>query len=453
MTTPVQSRRPKLSLQTKPIQHGPGVRSRTSYGDPKSPTAFNTLSNVYVTAIERSTPTQCTPLTAIRIRQPLTLRTDSETLQANQLRVETPSTALPDTPLSANPFSPTQRREIVYPSTMTPTPPLSAGAIDSGKRVFTFTPIDTNHQRMLSPPAKSSRRVSFASSSTIVKAPYSHNRSLHSILRNSPLQSSSAKSPGGSRRQSVRLQERAARRVGYESPLTRTITTEKYTKSHIDLLVEEASPYTPSPVLDDSDIDLTIAYSGDEITDGGQTPGPFEDMRRRMTGLGTEALVLSPKSDGIQRRRRREKKRKWVWTIGRDDEEGECDTLAALRAAAGETTPRATTAPADMPEPLTAIEVSIERAEPESSPTTSADEERMDVDTSEASSVQSSRATSPCSTDCGSKRPTTDDGDLVSREESPPKRQRLASIDSTDDGETSSRLDTPVPADIGGALV
>ncbi|KAJ8113535.1 hypothetical protein ONZ43_g5133 [Nemania bipapillata] len=118
-----------------------------------------------------------------------------------------------------------------------------------------------------------------------------------------------------------------------------------------------------------------MAYSGDEIRDGGRTPGPFEEMRRRMTNLATETPVLSPKLDGIRKRKRKEKKRKWVWTIGKEDEENEGGAMAALRAAAGEaSTPKATAAPpvsglirtekADTPEPLTAIEVGIETTEP-----------------------------------------------------------------------------------------
>lgn len=426
-----------MSLQTKPIHHGSGVRSRKSFvgADPKSPTAFNTLSNVYTTAIERSTPTQSTPLTAIRLHPPLKLKTDPHTLRSHQPSIETPCTALPDTPLSAKPVSPAQKTAIVYPSTMTPTPPLSAGGVDSMYKTFSFSPMDTTCQARLSPPTR--RHVSFADPSTVTKAPYSHNRSLHSILRNSPLQPSGSKSPGSSRRQTVRIQERIVRRVGYESPLTRTITTEKYTRSHIELLAEDASPYTPSPLPEDSDIDLTMAYFGNEIKDGGQTPGPFEEMRRQMTGLATETLVHSSKPEGILRRKRKEKKRRWVWTIGRDDDESESGAMAAIRAAAGETlTPRAiTSAPnlvsldktADVSEPLTAIELSLEMGASESDATTETDEDHMDMTMSETSSCHSSRATSPHNTDVDSKRPRPDDN-AVSRESSPPKRLRLSPV-------------------------
>ncbi|KAI1121679.1 hypothetical protein F5Y10DRAFT_96242 [Nemania abortiva] len=450
MAGPARSRRPRLSLQTKPI-HGSGVRSRNSYAsaDPKSPTAFNTLSNVYVTAIERSTPTQSTPLTAIKLHQPLKLQTDLETLRSHQQRVQAPSTTLPDTPLSANPTSPTRQMEIVYPSTMTPTPPLSAGPVESGYKMFTFPSVDTNRQAVPLPPTPTRRRVSFGGFSPIVKAPYSHNGSLHSILRNSPLRLAGSNHPGSPRRKSVRLQEKAARRVAYESPLTRTITTEKYTKSHIDLLVEEASPYTPSPLPNDSEIDLAMAYSGDEIKDGGRTPGPFEEMRRRMTNLATETPVLSPRPDGIRKRKRKEKKRKWVWTIGKDDEENESDAMAALRAAAGEaSTPRATSAvapelvlpaKADTPEPLTAVEVSIETAEPESDLMTETDDDHMDIDMSEPTNFHSDGVVTPYNIDL--------DPEMQSTELSPAKIDHLGSAHSTD-LETGNRRDTPIPPDL-----
>ncbi|KAI0532228.1 hypothetical protein GGR58DRAFT_190419 [Xylaria digitata] len=388
----VQSRRPRLTLQTKPTHHGSGVRRGTYDNvDIKSPTALNTLSNAYATAIERSTPTQSTPLTAIRLHHPLKLQTDPDTLQSHQQKVQIPSTYRPATPSSDNPISPTQKTEIVYPSTMTPTPPLSAEIVDSERRIFTFPSMEIGRQVMPSPSVPSRRRVSFAGLGPTSAAPYSHNRSLHSILRNSPLQSATAKSPGSQRRHSIRLQEKAARRVGYDSPLTQTITTEKYTKSHIDLLVEEASPYTPSGVPEDCDmmLDLTLAYSGDETKDGGQTPGPFEEMRRRMTSLATETAARSPRPDGIHKRKRKEKKRKWVWTIGKEDEESESGATAILRAAEEASSARATnttdTEPVwiervETPEPLTAIKTSAEWPESGPESTTKTNVDCMDVD-------------------------------------------------------------------------
>jgi hypothetical protein len=128
--------------------------------------------------------------------------------------------------------------------------------------------------------------------------------------------------------------------VCYNNPLTQEIVTNKYTKSHIDLLVEEASPHSPPcvPPQPQSAIDLALAFTPNEIQDGGQTPGPFEDMRRRMTGLAASGTPLSPSGPkGISKRKKKEKKRRWVWTIGQEDDgddENIGGSIAALRAEA-----------------------------------------------------------------------------------------------------------------------
>ncbi|KAI1427924.1 hypothetical protein F5Y12DRAFT_97688 [Xylaria sp. FL1777] len=458
MPQPGQSRRPRLTLQTAPTR-GSGVQSRRSYAnvDIKSPTALNTLSNVYATAIERSTPTQSTPLTAIKLHQPLKLRTDPETLRSHQKIIQTSFTTRPDTPLSDNPMSPAQKIEIVYPSTMTPTPPMSAEIVDSECRMFTFPSMEIDRRVVPPSPVSTRGRVSYPGLGPMVAAPYSHNRSLHSILRNSPLQPSSAKSPISSRRKSVRLQEKASRRVGYGSPLTQTITTEKYIKSHIDLLAEDASPYTPSPMPEDSDrmLDLNMAYSGDETKDGGQTPGPFEEMRRRMTSLATETPVLSPKSDGVQKRKRKDKRRKWVWTIGKDDEESGSGATTTLPAAAGEAVTSRTTSAialepvqadrAETPEPLTAIKTRAEWAASASHLTIETDGDCMDVDTPQTSNPQTDKAATLNSVELDLKLPATAH-QLASPEMTPPKRQRLDSADPAN-SDAGSRRDTPIPPD------
>ncbi|KAI1639352.1 hypothetical protein F4809DRAFT_138377 [Biscogniauxia mediterranea] len=481
MASSGSSRRPRLFLQTKPTP-GPNTRSSKSSlanVNPRSPTAFNTLSNVYVTAIERSTPVQSTPLTAINLHQPLKLQTDPESLRGHQQRVQTPFTAtLPDTPLSANPRSPSQHMDIIFPSTMTATPPMSAG---SEPKMFTFASNDSRKQAVPPSPSQNYRRMANA---TLMKAPYSHNRSLHSILRNSPLPPSSSKSPISPRRQSLRLQEKAARRVGYESPLTQTITTEKYTKSHIELLAEDASPYTPSPIAEDDDSDMVLDLAmaaaaatyaggqGEEETmtmttttrDGGQTPGPFEEMRRRMAGLraGTPVL-LSPRPEGVRKRRRKEKKRKWVWTIGQeedDDDDEENEKSGALRtaltaaAAAEASTPRAA-----VPEPLTAVQVSVE---PDATDVEMSDTD-ADADADAGSAVVVSGGGGVAVTQCDSsgmdldldqKTPTVStapDSSILVR----PQADRLGSVDLDPAGEdlgtgtgTGKRRDTPIPPDL-----
>lgn len=121
----------------------------------------------------------------------------------------------------------------------------------------------------------------------------------------------------------MRLANRAAKKVGYNDPLTQTITTNKYIKSHIDLLVED-SPYSATSASDPDKpdiLDLTMAYTGNETRDGGQTPGPFEEMRRRMA----ESDLATPGSS--KKRKRKEKKRKWEWTISSVEGEEESEML------------------------------------------------------------------------------------------------------------------------------
>jgi hypothetical protein len=144
------------------------------------------------------------------------------------------------------------------------------------------------------------------------------------------------------------MMTRAEKKVGYNDPLTQTITTNKYIKSHIDLLAEEASPYSPTDPEKKSletleTLDLAMAYTGDETRDGGQTPGPFEEMRRRMAGLGGQSESESDGSTSTSRKRKREKKRKWVWTIGGNEEDEDYEPLAKTPVTAIMDTPRAST--------------------------------------------------------------------------------------------------------------
>ncbi|KAF5026107.1 hypothetical protein F66182_1795 [Fusarium sp. NRRL 66182] len=340
----VPSKKPRLSLQIK-TTCSPATRSSRSYAvDPKDATAFNTLSNVYVTAIERATPIQPEPITAINTLQAFSLTTPVEYQDPKQ-RVVTPYVAsYPETPSSDTAPSPHPGLEINYPSTMTATPPLSAGPVEpNASKPFSFSAADVS----MAPAQKDHLRLETRTftrpqslSELTLQAPYTHPRSLHSILRNSPLPPPTAIPPQSPRRQSRRLKDKANRRVGYNNPLTQEIVTNKYTKSHIDLLVEEASPRSPPcvPPRPQDAIDLALAFEPNEIRDGGQTPGPFEDMRRRMTGLGAAGTPLSPSGPrGVLKRKKKEKKRRWVWTIGQEDEgddENVGGSIAALRAEA-----------------------------------------------------------------------------------------------------------------------
>jgi hypothetical protein len=98
----------------------------------------------------------------------------------------------------------------------------------------------------------------------------------------------------------------------------------------VDLLTDDPSPFSPYNAAEDPEkvLDQTMAYTGNETRDGGQTPGPFEEMRRRMAGLQASSPI-SPTgvgSGGIRKKNNRkwkEKKRQWVWTIGTDPDDEE----------------------------------------------------------------------------------------------------------------------------------
>ena len=330
-------KRPRLSLQIKALANGPTMRTSRCLAatvDVKSPTSFNTLSNVYATAVDRSTPIQEKPPMAFVGGRKPTLR-----LQTQDVEVKKPTAHTPylgpylDTPVTAQAISPAVARQVFFPSAMTATPPLSAQPQEqNGSQVFTFDaatpatalpPPGLNAPGPAPPTQNPRRRTTVPNNST--KLPYTHPRSLRSILRNSPLPPLSTMSPESPRRQSLRLQEKALRRVAYNSPLTQEITTSRYIKSHIDLLAEDATPISPSVASsDDGDSLLDQAMTDAASTrDGGQTPGPFEEMRRRMANMhASTPLALSPTSGGIRKRggKRKEKKRRWVWTIGQDED-------------------------------------------------------------------------------------------------------------------------------------
>ncbi|WAO87913.1 Hypothetical protein NCS54_00523600 [Fusarium falciforme] len=435
-STQAPSKRPRLSLQIK-TSCSPATRSSRSYAvDPKDPTAFNTLSNVYVTTIERSTPVQTEPMTAINTLEAFSLTTPMDAKH----RVVTPYVAsYPETPLSENAPSP-NRLEINYPSTMTATPPLSAGPVDSHtSKPFSFSAADTlaaNGQEVTSRSETLTPPRSQSLADVALQAPYTHPRSLHSILRNSPLPPPTAIPPFSPRRQSRRLQEKANRRVGYSKPLTQEIVTNKYTKSHIDLLVEEASPHSPPylPPLPQNAVDLAMAFTPNEIQDGGQTPGPFTDTTRRMgmltTGASPSPQGTSPAGPkGVLKRKRKEKKRRWVWTIGQDEEDDENvgGSIAALRAEAAK--PKTAE---DVKTPLTAIKIpqitystmptpSIESADSES------ESFDHDVEMSDTSSCLSVPDEYDGNMDVDLKTPTA------------PKKQL---------NNVNNKRDTPVPADL-----
>lgn len=349
-------RRPSLQINTSQASTSKFTSARKIVMvDPKDPTAFNTLSNVYATVIDRRAPVQPDPVTAINTRQPFQVQTgeapDSTCRGQGQLQLPSAHTpyaahgpAMPDTPLTAHPKSPMNKPEFLFPSAMTATPPLSAGPVENGAPTFTFTPADMSKKltlntdipepaRQVAPLTPQQSRPAPTITTPPGNPPYTHPRTLHSILRNSPLPPSTARAASTPRRQSVRLQQRAAKRVGYNNPLTQTIVNSKYVFSHVDLLAEDASPSPMSPAVHDHE--MAAERTGDDTRDGGMTPGPLEDMRRKMAGLGALSSPLT-ESGGVKKRRRKEKKRQWTWTINTDedpdDEVG--GAIAAIRAAA-----------------------------------------------------------------------------------------------------------------------
>ncbi|KAK2600164.1 hypothetical protein QQS21_005109 [Conoideocrella luteorostrata] len=355
-TPNITSKRPRLSLQIKTACNPPSKGLRGQPVNPSDPTTFNTMSNIYVTTIERSSVVQSEPITAINTLQNFSLQSPVEKSDCKP-RVVTPFVpTYPETPVTAQPVSP-QQMNFVYPSTMTATPPLSAGTVDTSSKVFTFSSADISasprqgDHAVVSPiydrtPLRRRALASFPLAGYSGQLPYTHPRSLHSILRNSPLPPRTAIPPPSPRRQSLRLQEKAAKKVEYDSPLEQEITTFKYTRSHIDLLAEDGSPLSPAGSIlhlqqAETVLDKALAFTANEVQDGGQTPGPFEDMRRRMAGLGAACSPVSPNqgantnTNANRKRKRAEKKHHWVWTIGQEEEdEDHGSAIAALRAQA-----------------------------------------------------------------------------------------------------------------------
>ncbi|KAL1855728.1 hypothetical protein Daus18300_011011 [Diaporthe australafricana] len=519
-------KRPRLSLQIKTIANGPNLRgSRTVAAavNPTSPTAFNTLSNVYVTAIDRATP-----VTAINTSSQQPLKIQTHDLNSNNKDHGSHTPFAPpylDTPLTAQPLSPgAAAPSFQFPSTMTATPPLSSGPVDdNAPKPFSFSAEDTAGASAAGapgapssyswapsfPPSSAStptggaarRRATLPLSvsgpaSYGLALPYVRNRSLHSILRNSPLPPPTAKTPISPRRQSLRLAEKAARRVGYGSPIEQEITTNEYVRSHIDLLADEVSPRSASSPSgttsidtststapnDQMVLDLAMAYTGDETRDGGQTPGPFEEMRRRMAGLATRTPTSPtvPTSSsgatpaGVRKRRRKDTKRRWVWTIGTQDDDADDrevgGAIAALRAAAasqaqieGQPRPHSQPPPdiittttagaaAGMPAPTVVVEpVSHSPMEIPTPSIETFDENAQDVVMSESDTEAEAEAAG----DSSRMRPVDVDMEVDLVTPTVPRKNHgahLRSVRQDSEGlfnsETGSRRDTPIPADL-----
>ncbi|KKA26645.1 hypothetical protein TD95_002635 [Thielaviopsis punctulata] len=347
--------RPKLSLTTS--MSTPAHRSSITHSlvmpNPTSPTAFNTVSNVYATAIERSTSASFSHS-----------HSNSDPVTAINTKSMHSFFSYPETPLTAVSNTPPAKPEARFPNAMSYTPPLSAGPIEQ-RGVFSFANVSesktspklTINTRLASPPSSGAEDSSSPQFSRSTALPYKHPRFLHSILRNSPLPPTTAQllSP---RRQARHLVERTVKHVGYNSPLEQTIVNEKYTISHIDLLNAE-TPESPAFSLAASSESHTPIdpFSSNETRDGGMTPGPFEEMRRRMAGLSSNSDRTAGPSTATSTKTRREKKRQWRWTIGQEDEndvpEDEISgALIALRACEqSQKKARLSEEPSDVPAP------------------------------------------------------------------------------------------------------
>lgn len=318
-------KRPRLSLKIAGTGSG-NVKSLNGV-DISSPTAFNTLSNAYAAAIENASPRSARPpASALSEMRPSSLRlitnaSSQDSIVFPSQRTRTPegfsSSAYPATPI---PEKSTSSLANFNPDARDSTELISARPVNSASSDKTFCFSSDAAQRVTKQPYPRKRAATLGSADL---PPYTHPLALRSILRNSPLPRKAHRTVTQSpSRMSQRIANQSIKRVGYNNPLTQTITTNKYVKSHADLLMEDASPNSANE-SEIGSLDLKLAYSGDETRDGGQTPGPFEEMRRRMAGLGDENVPEAIESDTgseTRKRKRKEKPRRWVWTIGLEDD-------------------------------------------------------------------------------------------------------------------------------------
>src|SRR5580700_3779520 len=251
MTLPTQSppKRPRLSLQIQssptPATIGRSSTSLKTNADPTSATAFNTLSNAYAAAIELSSPkvTTLSPTVFDPKKSVTTLKKTSLRLVTNASamakepvifpsQIPGPFTiAYPDTPTAT--FSAVSSPLTGYPdlgqmaaNSLAFTPPQSAHPFDDPlAKLFSYTPKVSNLSSPISPRTPRRRLMTDIRRQP---APYTHPRTLRSILRNSPLPPKPAVTPMSPTRSSRRIADRAAKKLAFNSPLTQTITTERY---------------------------------------------------------------------------------------------------------------------------------------------------------------------------------------------------------------------------------
>ena len=230
--------------------------------------------------------------------------------------------------------------------------------------------------------------------------------------------------------------------MAYNSPIEQTITTKWYPSPRPG---DEASPLSPFAVVQDTDASLgpAITFMDEETRDGGQTPGPFEDMRRRMASLAASSPLSPTGSGGIRKnKKRREKKRRWVWTIGQDEGEEDNDEVGGAVAAARAARVKA----ASEPPPLLVVAPAQTPMEDLPTPSVESFDDNLDVPMLESSdTVEVERGLTPGEMEVDAVTPTS--ARRTGDEEDAARNDRLGA-EGLFNEETGSRRDTPVPPDM-----
>ncbi|CCU77179.1 unnamed protein product [Blumeria hordei] len=274
MSSPLK--RPRLSLQTKTA-----APMKLNIG-PMSPTSFNTFTNACAFFIGNSSPrpaSTCPPKQPKNLSQGFELCSDRSTIQCRA-----PTTAYPG---NEDNFS---------VNTMVSMPSHSVKPDNS---------FSTNTSDYTTPSTPSTARER----PLCQEVPYTHPRSLRSILRNSPLVPLvSSTTTATSNRLSVRMPERRPKKVSYNDPLTQTILTHIYIKSHIDLLTDYLSYPAAEPKTGINAKGTTVLLPEDESGMDVSTSESSEENRKN-------TMEVTWDDSATQKRKRSQSLRNYEWTI------------------------------------------------------------------------------------------------------------------------------------------
>jgi len=220
------------------------------------------------------------------------------------------------------------------------------------------------------------------------------------------------------------------------------------------------SPDPIPQVLPTVEVEIPSAVGG-ETRDGGMTPGPLEDMRRKMAGLGTSSPLTA--SAGIRKRKRKEKRRHWTWTINQDDDPDEevGGAIAALRAAeaaakaknATPTTPQRSVASATHSSVYPQPTIYVSDSTPSLCSQEDSGPEREDIEMSDSSSflsANSSRSVTPHEMELDELTPlvqSSQSGFSVTRATRAASLARSEASEADED-RSGERKDTPIPPDL-----